>query len=284
MFLDFGPPRFLICYYIVSHSVNQKLFFLLQATRHRMAEEPRSLELLLQCQVCFEEFTDEGDHVPRLLPCTHTVCHLCLGQLVRDNKLDCPECKTKHKAANKEKSFPQNKYVLTLMKRKTSNEQSTPNEFVKCEDHGEDLNMYCQEPECNTPVCRTCLRTEHKGHLAFPIEEQEKDVLMKDLKKIKWNLEAKVEMISDARKHIGNRTTVVIEEINKKKEEFDRYFEKMITEAEGQNRQSNMLIDNEISAMNSNLDLLRSLQQRMENDEVMSYEEIMNNQDTVWGN
>ena len=143
--------------------------------------------------------------------------------------------------------------------------------------------MYCGEPECRKAVCRICLRTEHKGHVAFPIEEQEKDVLLKDLKKIKWNLEAKLEMISEARKDIGNRTRVIIEEINGKKDEFNRHFEKMVKEAEGQNRQAHMLIDNEVSAMSSNLDLLRSLQQRVENDEVMRYEEIMNNQETVRG-
>ena len=105
------------------------------------------------------------------------------------------------------------------MKRKTSNEQPPAmNEFAKCEDHQQDLNMFCGEPECSKPVCRTCLRTRHRTHLAFPIEEHETDVLMRDLKRIKWNLEAKIEMISDAKKYIGKETRSIIEEVRKKKE------------------------------------------------------------------
>ena len=50
------------------------------------------------------------------------------------------------------------------------------------------------------------------------------------------NLATKVEMMSQAKKNIEERTKSVIEVIKKKKEEFDRYFEKMITEVEGKNK------------------------------------------------
>ena len=53
----------------------------------------------------------------------------------------------------------------------------------------------------------------------------------------------------------------------------------MIKEAEGQND----TINDELLAMKSNLDLLSSLQQIVESEEVMSYEEIINNQETVQG-
>ena len=36
-----------------------------------------SLEYAFTCQVCFEEFEETGDHVPRLLPCTYTLCETC---------------------------------------------------------------------------------------------------------------------------------------------------------------------------------------------------------------
>ena len=90
------------------------------------------------------------------------------------------------------------------------------------------------------------------------IEEQEKDFVMRDLMRIDINLENKVDIMSEAKKNIGERTKSVIEEIKKKKEEFDKHCEKMIKEVEGQNRLQNMLIDDEVSAMNSNLELLRS--------------------------
>ena len=33
-----------------------------------------SLEHILACQICLEYFEETGDHVPRLLPCTDTLC------------------------------------------------------------------------------------------------------------------------------------------------------------------------------------------------------------------
>ena len=249
-----------------------------------MAEAPRSLELLLSCQVCFEDFEEEGKHVPRLLPCTHTLCHTCIGQLIQGNKIECPECRDKHEAKKDEKSLPQNKYILTQIKRKSSHEQPTVHKFQKCIDHRKELsNLFCREPGCGMPICRLCLRKHHKKHDVIHIEEQEKEVLMTDLMRIDMNLGIKVELMLQAKKNIGERTQSVIEEIQKKKEEFDRHFEKMIKEAEGQNKLQNMLIDDEVSAMNSNIELLRSLRQNFENEEEISHEEIMNNQETVRG-
>ncbi|CAG0903575.1 unnamed protein product [Darwinula stevensoni] len=37
----------------------------------------------LECKICEEGFRAEGDRVPRLLPCGHTLCHSCLGMLAR---------------------------------------------------------------------------------------------------------------------------------------------------------------------------------------------------------
>ena len=78
-----------------------------------------TLERLLACQICFETFKETGEHIPRLLPCTHTLCETCIGHLVSDNSLTCPECRVKHSATNGVKSFPQNKYILMNMKRKS---------------------------------------------------------------------------------------------------------------------------------------------------------------------
>ena len=249
-----------------------------------MAEAPRSLELLLSCQVCFEDFEEEGKHIPRLLPCTHTLCHTCIGHLIQGNKIECPECRGKHEAKKEEKSFPQNKYILTQIKRKSSQEQPKAFEFQKCEEHIKELsNLFCKEFGCGKPICRLCLRKHHKKHDVVNIEEQEKDVVIRDLMRIDMNLETKVDMMSQAKKNIGERTKSVTEEIKKKKEEFDRYFEKIIKEVEGQNKLQNMLIDDEISAMNSNLELLRSLRENIENEEEINCEEILNSRETVKG-
>ena len=245
-----------------------------------MAGAPRSLELLLSCQVCFEDFEEDGDHVPRLLPCTHTLCHTCIGQLIQEGTIECPECREKHEAKVKEKSFPMNKYILTQINRKSSQEQSTAYEFQKCEEHGKELNLFCKEPECGKSICRLC---HHKRHDVVDIEEQEKEVLIDDLVRIDMNLETKVEMMSQAKMNIGKKTQSFIEEIKRKREEFDSHFPKIIKEAEGLNKVHKLLIDDEVSAMNSNLELLRSLRQNIDIEGEISHEEIMNNQKRVRG-
>ena len=248
-----------------------------------MAEAPCSLELLLQCQVCFEEFEEDGSHVPRLLPCTHTLCHTCIGKLIQGNKLECPECREKHEAKNEEKSFPQNKYILTQIKRKSTQEQPNAYEFQKCDDHGKELNLFCLDPECNKPICRTCLKKEHKKHEMTEIEDQEKEVLIKEVIKIKMNLEAKMNIISTAKMDITKRTNAVVADLKKTKGEIVSRIDKMINEAECQNRLENIHIDDELSAMNSNIELLSSIQQSIEDDEHMTYEGIMSHRDTVVG-
>ncbi|WAR23265.1 TRI23-like protein [Mya arenaria] len=46
---------------------------------------------ILECRVCDEVFHLQGDKVPRLLICGHTVCHQCLGRLtVHGHAILCP--------------------------------------------------------------------------------------------------------------------------------------------------------------------------------------------------
>ena len=58
----------------------------------------------------------------------------------------------------------------------------------------------------------------------------------------------------------------------------------MINEAEGQNRLENIHMDDELSAMKSNIELLSSIQQNIGDEEDMSYEAIMNPQRYSDGN
>ena len=244
-----------------------------------MAKSTNSLELLLSCQVCFEEFTEDGAHAPRILPCSHTLCHTCIGQLIKD-WIECPECRQKHKTTNKERSFPQNKYIVTLMKRKMCNEQLTLSEFQTCEEHGKELNMFCKESQCNKPICRTCLRTQHRRHDVTEIEEMQKEILMEKIASVEMNLEANLKIISEASKNIADKTKLAIENLKKKKKEMVKHFDKMIKETEEQSKLENMRIDNEVSSMNSNLDLIKSIRRNTEN---LTFQEIMNNLETVDG-
>ena len=89
-------------------------------------------EDLLTCGVCLEEYQNSGPHIPRLLPCTHTVCEWCLIQLLgRGETLKCPECKERHAAPNRERSFPQNRYLLTLIKLRDAESSESEEDEVR---------------------------------------------------------------------------------------------------------------------------------------------------------
>ena len=45
---------------------------------------------LFDCDICYEQFTESGAHVPLVLPCGHTLCAQCVGSL---RSTVCPTCK-----------------------------------------------------------------------------------------------------------------------------------------------------------------------------------------------
>ena len=136
---------------------------------------------LVSCQICMEEFVVDGDHVPRLLPCTHTLCDTCVKQLIRNEKLDCPECRTTHEATGKEKSFPQNKYLLTQIRRLQNDTKKVQHEYGKCAEHKKELILYCKEPWCQKAICTSCLKTSHRKHDVTEIEDEKKEIIMKSI-------------------------------------------------------------------------------------------------------
>ena len=84
---------------------------------------------LTQCPVCFEEYQLDGYHVPKILPCSHTLCEKCLEALIRSNRVQCPECRIKHQAATGRTSFPQNKYIIAHIKTQSKEGKAHPVEL-----------------------------------------------------------------------------------------------------------------------------------------------------------
>jgi Zinc finger, C3HC4 type (RING finger) len=55
----------------------------------------------MDCSICLDGFKD-----PRILPCGHTFCEMCLKTLIKNDCVQCPECRVLFKAKNKK--FPKN--------------------------------------------------------------------------------------------------------------------------------------------------------------------------------
>uniref|UniRef100_A0A1X7TMM1 RING-type domain-containing protein n=2 Tax=Amphimedon queenslandica TaxID=400682 RepID=A0A1X7TMM1_AMPQE len=138
-----------------------------------MATKPSSsspgllkLEEQLTCPVCFDHYTS-----PKILPCHHSFCELCLEGLPLDKKnetyyLSCPTCR--HCTELPEEgigAFPVAFYLNNLkemysLMKKTA-DLSDPQEAT-CSDHGKPLELFCET--CDRVICVTCLAHNHKHH------------------------------------------------------------------------------------------------------------------------
>ena len=171
-----------------------------------MTEAPDGLEEILSCQVCFEKFQEDIDHVPWLLPCTHTLCHTCIGRLIQGNKIECPEGREKHEAKKEAKSFSQNKYILVQMKRGTPKLDHAQPE--RCREHGKELNIFCKEPECQLIICLSCLCRDHKKHDFVELEDRKKElteILQKNVKTVAETLEKKMGKVTASKLDAANK-------------------------------------------------------------------------------
>ena len=249
-----------------------------------MAAAPDSLEEILSCQVCFEDFEEDGAHVPRLLPCTHTLCHTCIGQLIQGDKIECPECREKHEAKKEEKSFPQNKYILVHMKRRTPKLQRDQSQTEKCREHGKELNIFCKEPGCQRIICLTCLSHDHKKHEFVEIEERRKeaiDILQKNIKTVTANLERKIQNITKAKEDVAEKFEKNLKELMMEKEEMMKQYDAMIKETRNQMKEVNIKAKRDLNTMTENLNLLHDMNTNAHATEGVTYRDVVHKLDTV---
>ena len=77
---------------------------------------------LTTCPVCCEDYEENGKHVPRMLPCLHTTCEQCLEDLLkrRGKFVICAECRKQHHVSIGVKTFCQNKYILSHIRKENA--------------------------------------------------------------------------------------------------------------------------------------------------------------------
>ena len=249
-----------------------------------MAEASDCLERLLSCSVCFNQYGEgNNEFTPRLLPCSHTVCEQCIKQLIEEQKLECPECRTKHEASNAEKSFPQNKYLLTQTKKKDHVTKVVEHEYRRCEEHKKDLILFCREADCRKAICTKCLKTSHKKHDVTEIEDEEKENIIETITLLMSGLQNKMQKISSAKDIIENEADACIHELIKEKEEICAKFDKTIDESKTKVEVMRTLAEDELYAMNETMTVLSDMKKAVENMNVEenAHAEIMSKLDTI---
>ena len=176
-------------------------------------------------------------------------------------------------------SFPQNMYILNHIQDKKNQRK----EKQICEDHGKELVLYCMDDKCQKAICMSCLSLNHKKHEVIDIEEQEKEILLKDVREIKQNLELQEERISQVKEDVDSEADRCIESLKKTKEDFVKHFDEMIEKAESQRKETNLKVDQKISAIRNKIQRLVSVEDNLKNANEVKEETIESSQEIVEG-
>ena len=200
------------------------------------------------CPVCYQDYEENGYHVPRLLPCTHTQCEQCIKQLISNNKLKCPECQTEHDVKNEEKPFPLNRYILeniTKRKPRVVGEE--------CREHaGKELIMFCKEEGCQKAICVTCsLSDKHKGHEKVEIEMINDELERSIDESVERNLYYRFRNVVTAKEDLEKKKNVCLDNLKRKKDEAIRKFDEMIKQVDDKMKDVFKIIDEDLSTMKS---------------------------------
>ena len=241
---------------------------------------------ILQCPVCYEEFEEAGDHVPRILPCSHTLCESCIPRLIEYNRLSCPICKKRHDAGRAENRFPQNIFTLELIRtRSEMSRRKFNDESRRCPDHEKnEKSLFCRDPGCQKAICTLCFSRDHRGHTVVAIEEEAQEVLavlLENIEATNEDLNKKIVRIALVSEDVIARTESSLEHLKKKKEEVMKDFDKMITDAANHRREVSEISNNELAVMEKNLNLLSNMRRSIEEGKENTYEETLRKLDEV---
>ena len=213
-----------------------------------------------------------------------------MKELLLNNSLECPECRKRHKAESGFKSFPQNKYILSTIKRKSviDNQQVR---FEICEDHSRELNLYCTESFCQNPICSLCLSLDHRGHDVVDLQqlkEEKYKTLARNIISLTEDLKINKEKIMGVRADIQRNMEACRIKIENSKREKIKKLTELLTETydtlkqnvNEQDLEIKKKTEEDIHMIDTNLQLLDSIIQST-NPETSSHENILNDMDTV---
>ena len=138
-----------------------------------------------ECSVCLREYANKDGRKPKLLPCSHTVCISCLKLLVKEEEVQCPECRdVSDLPEDGPDAYPTNRYmldylyVLQLVRKADKKEErnaKTAETGEETKSHesakqiiGEPSQPFSEpdeisevqfEAECGLPLCTPCRMT-----------------------------------------------------------------------------------------------------------------------------
>ena len=187
------------------------------------------------CPVCFEDYQESGDCVPRLLPCSHTLCDKCVGKLLNGKKITCPTDRQTFEVHGESCKFPQNNYILKQIS------DAKGKVYKKCEYHGREVNLFCSSSSCKQEICSLCLTESHKKHDVVDllvIKEEKLVEIVKEIEKEKEILQKYGNKLNEVQEEANEDLSKTFAEVNTKNEELSTLLKERLVQ-----------IDNLISTM-----------------------------------
>ena len=210
----------------------------------------------LECPVCLQEYTETGEFVPRILPCHHTVCECCIKRLLGDGStVECPLCRKKINAEKGFKTFPQNKYILSQLK-KISEEMKPA--FENCKIHTKSLNLYCID--CQKEICLDCLSENHRKHDVVFVDYWKRvtcDQMMKCTNVLDKNLKSDKLQLLKIKTGLKMEAENCIKSIQTQKSEVMAMFDRRLDYVKEHQTQTTRSIDELISKIKNTIVLLK---------------------------
>lgn len=127
-----------------------------------------------KCEICNDDYSSEdGDHSPRNLKCSHTLCEGCIKKMLGNSKIVCPFCREPtdmpgNKMESLHKNFALIQAIQLFAKTTKITEVEEPM-LEKCKHHPDYLvETVCVEEDCSESgkyMCRKCVSTlSHLHH------------------------------------------------------------------------------------------------------------------------
>ena len=155
-------------------------------SKHALQDE---LDDELSCSLCCERY-DMENRAPKVLPCQHTYCYLCLVQYEGtsfDTGFPCPTCKrATHLDERGIGDLPNNLTIISLIERMKMVDQSPvckPDKYrLTCGNHQKNAEHICMT--CTTLMCSKCILENmnvkgHDGHDIIEVEQAFDDAIRK---------------------------------------------------------------------------------------------------------
>ena len=190
-----------------------------------MAED---LDDLTQCPICFESYEENGNRVPRILPCHCTLCEACIRSLSDGDVLKCPQDREVHKVTKGVLSFSQNKYIITHLKKETKTKTA---DYDECLAHKLKKILFCTHSSCQKAICPLCMSEEHLTHDVVNAVAEKKKQLFAQVETLTQKLAKYVDNIGITKKQLDVEFQQMIEKLKERKQEVAKELDVMASDA-----------------------------------------------------